>query len=88
MPRQAKPVATLYSRAGCHLCDEAEELLRELARRYGFELTIVDIEANDDLLRRYMVEIPVVALDGVEVAKAPIRRGALEEALAAQLSKD
>ena len=59
-------VVTVYSRDGCHLCEEALELLRGLGRP---ELVIetVDIEADEELLRRYLERIPVVALDGVEL---------------------
>lgn len=78
-------LVTLYARQGCHLCDDALALLRQLAPRYPFRIEVVDIETNDDLLRRYLFEIPVVVVHGQEVAKAPIRRRALEDALAGVL---
>jgi len=53
----------LYGRPGCHLCDDARAVLR----RVGHPFEEVDIEADDDLLRRYLERIPVVALDGVEL---------------------
>ena len=53
----------LYGRPGCHLCDDARESLR----RVGHPFTEVDIERDDELLRRYLERIPVVALDGVEL---------------------
>lgn len=81
MPAGSRPTVTLYSRAGCALCHETEELLRKLAGKFGFETAVVDIETDDDLLRRYMLEIPVVAVAGEVIAQAPIRRAALEEAL-------
>jgi glutaredoxin len=83
-----RPVVTLYTRQGCSLCDEAEGFLRRLAPRLGFELQSVDIESDDALLRRYMFEIPVVALGDREVAKAPIYARALEEALADALTSE
>jgi glutaredoxin len=75
------PVVTLYTRAGCSLCDEAEDALRRLAPRLGFELQMVDIESDEQLHRRYMFEIPVVAVGEREVARAPIYARALEEAI-------
>ena len=50
---------------------------------------VVDIESDDELLRRYMLEIPVVTVGGREVARAPIYESALEDALslAAQSTK-
>jgi glutaredoxin len=54
---------TLYGRPGCHLCEEAE---REL-RRLGIPYATVDVESDDDLLRRYLERIPVGVVDGQEV---------------------
>ena len=53
----------LYSREGCHLCDDARAVLE----RIGHPFEEVDIEADPDLHRRYLERIPVVALDGVEL---------------------
>ena len=57
----------LYSRAGCHLCDEARAVLLAERARSSFELEEVDIETSDELTREYGVRIPVVEIDG-EVA--------------------
>ena len=57
----------LYGRPGCHLCDDARAQLLPLAAELGFDLVEHDIEADDDLLRRYLERIPVVALDGEEL---------------------
>ena len=53
---------TLFGRPGCHLCEEAREVLD----RVGVPYDVVDIEQDDDLLKRYLERIPVVAVDGVE----------------------
>jgi glutaredoxin len=53
----------LYTRDGCHLCDEAREVLL----RVGHPFEEVDIEGDDELHRRYLERIPVVALDGEEL---------------------
>ncbi len=58
---------TLYTRAGCCLCDEAREALARVAARVPFTLHVVDIEADDALHRRYLERIPVIALDGEEL---------------------
>ena len=58
---------TLYGRDGCHLCDDARRVLLDLRARVAFELVEVDIETDDELHRRYLERIPVVALDGVEL---------------------
>ena len=53
----------LYSRPGCHLCDDARVVLE----RIGEPFEEVDIESDDELLKRYLERIPVVALDGQEL---------------------
>jgi glutaredoxin len=58
---------TLYSRPGCHLCDEAREVLERVRARAPFTLQEVDIETDDALHARYLERIPVVALDGEEL---------------------
>ena len=58
------PTVELYGRAGCHLCDDARDQLVALREELGFALVEHDIEADDDLHRRYLERIPVVVLDG------------------------
>ena len=53
----------LYGRHGCHLCDDARAVLE----RIGHPFEEVDIEADDELLARYLERIPVIALDGAEL---------------------
>ena len=58
---------TLYTRAGCHLCEEAERVLRAEQAARPFRLELVDIDRDPELVRRYGVRVPVVALDGEEL---------------------
>ena len=53
---------TLYGRPGCHLCDDAREILL----RVGEPFEEVDIETDDELFKRLLERIPVVAVDGVD----------------------
>ena len=53
----------LYGRPGCHLCDDARAALQ----RIGHPFEEVDVEADDELLARYLERIPVIALDGAEL---------------------
>jgi glutaredoxin len=50
----------LYTRAGCHLCEEAEQMLAE----HGLRPTIVDIDASLALRERFDTCVPVVEIDG------------------------
>jgi glutaredoxin len=56
----------LYTRVGCHLCEDAEAVLRRLRAERPFELRLVDIDRDPELADRYGVRVPVVAVDGVE----------------------
>jgi glutaredoxin len=58
---------TLYSRPGCHLCEEARAVLEHARRRTAFEIDEIDIEGDDALHARYLERIPVVVLDGEEL---------------------
>jgi glutaredoxin len=56
----------VYSRPGCHLCEEAIAALVALHREgYRFEMHEVDIDSDDLLLRRHLERIPVVEVDGI-----------------------
>jgi glutaredoxin len=57
---------TLYTKAGCHLCDEARDHLDDLAGDLEFDLTEIDIRSDDALFERYRYRIPVIVVDGVE----------------------
>ncbi len=58
---------TVYLRPGCHLCEEALAVLGDVRRDVAFTLRTVDIESDDDLHRRFLERIPVIALDGAEL---------------------
>ena len=73
----------LYGRAGCHLCDEARTALE----RIGHPFEEVDIEADDALLARYLVRIPVIALDGVELYDFFVNEADLRGRLAARVPR-
>jgi glutaredoxin len=57
---------TLYSKPGCHLCEEAKKILAAARARVPFEYAEVDIATDAELFRRFQVKIPVVLIDGVE----------------------
>jgi glutaredoxin len=64
--------ATLYTRAGCHLCEEAKSALLPLLGEFGLSLREVDIDTDARLQARFGEEVPVVFLDGRKVAKLRI----------------
>jgi glutaredoxin len=56
------PEVVLYARPGCHLCEDARAMLE----RAGVTFAERDIDADDDLFRRYLERIPVIVIDGAE----------------------
>jgi glutaredoxin len=73
---------TVYTRLGCHLCDEAIAVVRLVADGRA-EVQLVDIDADPALTERYTIRVPVVAVDGVEIAQYQIAPEQLEAALGA-----
>jgi glutaredoxin len=73
---------TLYSKPGCHLCDEAKDKIERLRAR-GYELTLheQDITADPALFERYRNTIPVVELPDGRMLEAPISEYKLEQLL-------
>ena len=57
---------TLITRAGCHLCEDAEQLLRRLATELGFGYREVDVDASKALRDEFSDRVPVVLIDGKE----------------------
>jgi glutaredoxin len=76
------PDVVLYSRPGCHLCEDALQLLESLRTEFGFALREVSIEFDAELERRYFVEIPVIEMGGDVIAQAPIDAAVLRRAIA------
>lgn len=69
---------TVYTRPGCHLCEQAlEEIVALHAEGRRFELREVDIESDEDLHRRLLERIPVVEVDGLRVSELVLDRAAL-----------
>ena len=73
---------TVYSRPGCHLCDEAIDALIALhGEGYQFDLHEVDIESEELLLRRLLEKIPVVEVDGEVVSELVLDEAAVRARL-------
>ena len=73
---------TLYTRPGCHLCDEARQAIVGLRDELPpFELHEVNIEQDEDLMGRYLERIPVVAVDGEVVSELELKLDLLRASL-------
>ena len=71
---------TVYTRQGCHLCADAEDVVRRVATGRA-DIEIVDIDADPAITERYTVRVPVVAVDGVEIAQYELDPSVLVAAL-------
>ncbi len=74
-------VVTLYGKPGCHLCDDAREVVVAVRSRRSFELQEVDVSLDPALHREYGERIPVIAVDGEELFQYRVEAGALLRAL-------
>ena len=75
---------TIYSRPGCHLCDQMKDVVRRVSASVPLALDEVDISGDSELERLYGVEIPVLMADGKKVAKYRIGESELVRVLTAR----
>jgi len=78
---------TLYSRPGCHLCDEMKAVINRVAQSNPLQLEEIDISANADLEARYGLEIPVLMVEGKKAAKYRIGEEELRRVLAGRAQR-
>ncbi|TIC89250.1 glutaredoxin family protein [Nocardioides sp. GY 10113] len=64
--RSPAPRVTLYSRPGCHLCDDAREVIAAVCAELGEAFEEVSIDTDADLQARFGHEIPVTFVDGAQ----------------------
>ena len=72
---------TIFSRPGCHLCDDMKDLVRKVARTIPLTLEDIDIYGDDELEERYGLEIPVLFVNGKRITNGRIKEDALIEVL-------
>lgn len=72
---------TLYTKPGCHLCEAVEQTIRAVLRERPFELVVRNILHDPHDLEAYGTLIPVVLLDGREIARYRLSADELRKAL-------
>jgi glutaredoxin len=72
---------TLYTRAGCHLCEEMKAALAPLVREFGARLAEVDVDADEELRGMYGNDVPVLFLGARKVAKHRLDVGQIRRQL-------
>lgn len=63
-PEPAARTVTLIGKPGCHLCDEAREVIVRVAGELGAAVEERDITQDEELYRKYAEQIPVTLIDG------------------------
>jgi glutaredoxin len=79
---------TIYSKPGCHLCDEMKSLIHrvvaEQSNAHDISIDEIDISTDRDLFDRHSLEIPVLLIDGKKVAKYRVSEAELTQMLDAR----
>ena len=78
------PVVTLYTRAGCCLCDDAKSVIEQARGRADFEYCEIDIDRDPELRREYNDFVPVITINGVKAFKYKVELKEFLKKLAAR----
>jgi len=76
---------TVYSRPGCHLCDEMTAVIERVVQGTAWTVEKVDISTDAELEARYGLEIPVLLVDGRKAAKYRVSEGELRRILKSEV---
>jgi glutaredoxin len=71
----------IYSRVGCHLCDDAKAVVDQFRMAYPMELQMINVEDNPEFENRHGADIPVVFINGREAFRHRVDRSELERKL-------
>jgi glutaredoxin len=55
---------TIYSRYGCHLCDDAFNILESMREELNFEIDLINIDEDAELVKLYSDQVPVIHING------------------------
>jgi glutaredoxin len=76
-----KSTVVIYSRPGCHLCEEAKAVIHAADCAAQFTLEEINIETDPRLLHQYRNDIPVITIDGVEAFRHRVRADEFRKAV-------
>lgn len=71
--RRRRVVVEVFTRDGCHLCEDAEETVR--AEAGNARVRHIDVDADEALRTRYGDRVPVVVVDGREISEGKLAQG-------------
>ena len=64
--RELDPRVLVISRTGCHLCEEALEVVAAVCAETGEQYAVRDVDSDPELLRLYTDQVPVTFVDGAQ----------------------
>jgi glutaredoxin len=68
--KESLPSITVISKRGCHLCEQAIDILNSIRSVNAFHLSILFVEDDPNLFDKYWIRVPVVRLNGDDVFEA------------------
>ena len=74
------PQVTFYTKAGCHLCEQAREMLDDIAAEVVYELTEIDIRSDLAIFEEYRYRIPVIVVNATHMVEGRIEYSDLARA--------
>lgn len=74
-------IVTVYSKPGCHLCEEAIRVVQRVQKQHLFTLEEVNIQEDPALLAEYGEQIPVVTLNGTFLFEYTVDEARLRQLL-------
>jgi glutaredoxin len=74
------PQVIFYTKAGCHLCEDARDMLDDIAAQTSYDLTEIDIRSDLAIFEQYRYRIPVIIIDETTVIEGRIEYSELAEA--------
>jgi len=74
------PQVTFYTKAGCHLCEQAREMLDDIAAEVAYELTEIDIRSDLAMFEEYRYRIPVIVVNATHLVEGRIEYSDLARA--------
>lgn len=81
---------TIYSKPGCHLCDEMKSIVHRViaAHAHGLDIAVEEIDISTDrgLVESHGLEIPVLMIDGTKVAKYRVSEHELTRIIDARIT--
>jgi glutaredoxin len=80
-----KPQVTLYTRAGCCLCVDAKQVIAAARKRVDFDYAEIDIDTDEELVRLYNDEVPVIAINRRKAFKYKVNMNEFLKKLAASV---